>query len=141
MPLLPAGPDLNARRGYNLWVRALLQPSSLFALAMIAAFWIGMALITSIERNKILEGAIQQSDNLVSLFEENTVQTFERFDRTLLLLRKSVGQRHVHQLSGEITAEPWRASGNADGRQRYAMVADSWTIVAKIWRIPVSDAF
>jgi hypothetical protein len=81
---------MNVRGGYKVWLRALLQPSSLFALAMIAAFWIGMALITSIERDKILEGAIQQSDNLVSLFEENTVQTFERFDRTLLLLRKSL---------------------------------------------------
>jgi diguanylate cyclase (GGDEF)-like protein len=87
---------MNVRGGYNLWLRALLQPSSLFALAMIAAFWIGMALITSIERDKILEGAIQQSDNLVSLFEENTVQTFERFDRTLLLLRKSIEDDPAH---------------------------------------------
>jgi hypothetical protein len=87
---------MNVRGGYKVWLRALLQPSSLFAFAMIAAFWIGMALITSIERDKILEGAIQQSDNLVSLFEENTVQTFERFDRTLLLLRKSIEDDPEH---------------------------------------------
>jgi hypothetical protein len=87
---------MNVRGGYNLWLGALLQPSSLFALAMIGAFWIGMALITSIERDKILEGAIQQSDNLVSLFEENTVQTFERFDRTLLLLRKGIEDDPAH---------------------------------------------
>jgi len=55
---------------------------------MITACWIGVAFVVSIEREKVLEGAIQQSDNLVRLFEENTVQTFERFDRTLLLLRK-----------------------------------------------------
>ena len=87
---------MNVRSGYNVWLRALLQPASFFALAMIAAFWIGMALITSVERDKMLEGAIQLSDNLVSLFEENTVQTFERFDRTLLLLRKSIEDDPEH---------------------------------------------
>src|SRR5712664_3757100 len=81
---------MNVRRGYDAWLRASLQPGTLFGLTMIAACWIGMAFVMSIERDKVLEGAIQQSDNLVRLFEENTVQTFERFDRTLLLLRKSL---------------------------------------------------
>jgi diguanylate cyclase (GGDEF)-like protein len=81
---------MDAHRGYNLWLRACLQPATLFGLIMVAACWIGVALVMSIERDKIVEGAIQQSDNLVRLFEENTVQTFERFDRTLLLLRKSL---------------------------------------------------
>jgi diguanylate cyclase (GGDEF)-like protein len=94
--LLPLGLTMNARRGYKVWLHALLQPGSLFALVMIAAIWIGMALMTSIERNKILEGAIQQSDNLVSLFEENIVQTLERFDRTLILLRKSIEDDPEH---------------------------------------------
>jgi diguanylate cyclase (GGDEF)-like protein len=94
--LLPLGWTMHARRGYKVWLHALLQPGSLFALAMIAAIWIGMALMTSIERDKLLEGAIQQSDNLVSLFEENTVQTFERFDRTLILLRKSIEDDPEH---------------------------------------------
>ena len=79
---------MNARRGYEVWLRASLQPGTLFGLTMITACWIGVAFVVSIEREKVLEGAIQQSDNLVRLFEENTVQTFERFDRTLLLLRK-----------------------------------------------------
>ena len=87
---------MNARRGYKIWLHALVQPGSLFALAMIAAIWIGTALMTSIERDKILEGAIQQSDNLVSLFEGNTVQTIERFDRTLILLRKSIEDDPEH---------------------------------------------
>jgi diguanylate cyclase (GGDEF)-like protein len=81
---------MSVRRGYGAWLRASLQPGTLFGIAMIAACWIGVAYVTSVERAKILEGAIQQSDNLVRLFEENTVQTFERFDRTLLLLRKSL---------------------------------------------------
>jgi hypothetical protein len=46
--------------------------------------------VMSVERDKVLEGAVQQSENLVRLFEENTVQTFERFDQILLLLRKSI---------------------------------------------------
>src|ERR1700675_985018 len=81
---------MSVRRGYGGWVRASLQPGTLFALAMMRGCWTGMAYVMSIERDKVLEGAIQQSDNLVRLFEENTVQTFERFDRTLLLLRKSL---------------------------------------------------
>jgi hypothetical protein len=56
---------MNAWRGYKVWLHALLQPGTLFALAMIAAIWIGMALVTSIERDKLLEGAIQQSDSFV----------------------------------------------------------------------------
>jgi hypothetical protein len=79
---------MSVRRGFHVWLRASLQPATLLGLGMIAACWIGMALVMSIERGKILEGAIQQSENLVRLFEDNTVQTFERFDRTLLLLRK-----------------------------------------------------
>jgi hypothetical protein len=56
----------------------------------IAVCWIGVAFVMSVERDKVLEGAVQQSENLVRLFEENTVQTFERFDQILLLLRKSI---------------------------------------------------
>lgn len=81
---------MSVSRGYGAWLRASLQPGTLFGLAMIAVCWIGVAYVMSVERAKILEGAIEQSDNLVRLFEENTVQTFERFDRTLLLLRKSL---------------------------------------------------
>jgi diguanylate cyclase (GGDEF)-like protein len=77
------------RRNYR-WLRASLQPATLFGVIMIAACWIGTAFVISIERDKILEGAIQQSENLVRLFEDITVQTFQRFDRTLLLLRKGL---------------------------------------------------
>ena len=57
---------------------AAFGPATLFGLSMIVACWIGTAFVMSIERGKILEGAIQQSENLVRLFEENTVQTFQR---------------------------------------------------------------
>jgi diguanylate cyclase (GGDEF)-like protein len=81
---------MKVRGGYEPWLRASLQPATLFGFMMIAACWIAVALLISIERGKALEGAIKQSDNLVRLFEENTVQTFERFDQILLLLRKSL---------------------------------------------------
>src|SRR6266403_1802216 len=42
----------------------------------------------SIERVKTLEGAIQETEHLVRLFEETTVQTLLGIDRTLLLLRR-----------------------------------------------------
>jgi diguanylate cyclase (GGDEF)-like protein len=87
---------MSVRSGCYEWLPASLQPATLFGLIMIAACWIGLAFVTSIERDKILEGAIQQSENLVRLFENNTVQTFERFDRTLLLLRKSLEDDPVH---------------------------------------------
>ncbi len=87
---------MSVRRGSHVWLRASLQPATSFGLGMIAACWIGMALVMSIERGKILEGAIQQSENLVRLFEDNTVQTFERFDRTILLLRKSLEDDPEH---------------------------------------------
>jgi len=83
-------------RGLEKWLSASLQPATVFGLAMIAACWIGLALLLSIERDKVVEGAIQQSDNLVRLFEENTVQTLERFDRTILLLRKSIEDDPEH---------------------------------------------
>src|SRR5262249_33756239 len=81
---------MNLRRGYDAWLRAALQPGTWFGLALIAVTWIGTAFMISTERDKILDGAILQSDNLVRLFEESSVKTFERFDRTLLLLRKSI---------------------------------------------------
>jgi diguanylate cyclase (GGDEF)-like protein len=83
-------------RAVETWLRASLQPATLFGLAMIAVCWIGLMLLLSVERNRALEGAIQQSENLVHLFEENTAGTFERLDRTILLLRKSIEDAPDH---------------------------------------------
>jgi diguanylate cyclase (GGDEF)-like protein len=87
---------MSFRRGFVTWLRASLQPATLFGLALIAACWIGLTFLMSIERAKVVEGAVQQSENLVRLFEENTVQTLERFDRTILLLRKSIEDDPTH---------------------------------------------
>ena len=79
---------MRLRRRFYTWLRASLQPTTLFGLMMIAACWIAVTFLMSIERGKTLEGAIQQSESLVRLFEENTEQTLLGIDRTLLLLRK-----------------------------------------------------
>jgi diguanylate cyclase (GGDEF)-like protein len=72
-----------------IWLRASLHSASLAGLILIAACWFVVVFVSSIERNKAVEGAFKQSDSLVRLFEQNTVDILERFDRTLLLLRKS----------------------------------------------------
>ena len=76
------------RRGFQVWLRAALQPATLFGLMTIAACWAAVTVLISIERGKTLEAAVQQSESLVRLFAENTEQTLLGIDRTLLLLRK-----------------------------------------------------
>jgi len=77
-------------RGYVEWLRGSQQPATWLGLFTIFACWIGMTFVLSVERDKAREAAILQSNNLARLFEDSTVQTFERADRTLLLLRKSL---------------------------------------------------
>jgi two-component system, sensor histidine kinase len=69
------------------WLHASLQPATLLGLVMIATCWVAVVRLTSTDYDKTLEGGIQQSESLVRLFEESTVQTVSAIDRTLLLLR------------------------------------------------------
>src|SRR5580704_6832234 len=71
------------------WLRASLQPATLLGLMTIAAFWLGLATVLSIEHGKTVAGATQQADNLARLFEENIVSTFKGIDRAMLLLRQA----------------------------------------------------
>jgi diguanylate cyclase (GGDEF)-like protein len=72
-----------------VWMRAFLHSAAIAGLILIAASWVVAAYISSVEREKAIEAAMRQSDSLVRLFEHNTIDTIGRFDRTLLLLRKS----------------------------------------------------
>jgi diguanylate cyclase (GGDEF)-like protein len=72
-----------------VWLRAFLHPAALAGLVLIAASWFVAAYISSVEREKAVDAAMRQSDSLVRLFEHNTTDMIGRFDRTLLLLRKS----------------------------------------------------
>lgn len=84
------------RGTYEECLRALRQPATWLGLFTIIACWIGMMFVLSIEHDKAISGAFLQSDNLARLFEDSTVQTFERADRTLLLLRKSLEDNPNH---------------------------------------------
>jgi diguanylate cyclase (GGDEF)-like protein len=84
------------RGKWLLWLRALLHSAAVAGMILIAASWFFVAFISSIEREKAIEEAIKQSDSLVRLFEHDTVETIGRFDRTLLLLRKSYEDDPAH---------------------------------------------
>ena len=77
------------RGKWLLWMRAFLHSAAIAGLVLIAASWFVAAYISSVEREKAVEEAMKQSNSLVRLFEHDTVETMGRFDRTLLLLRKS----------------------------------------------------
>ena len=77
------------RRRSSRWLRASIQPATVLGLTMIAACWLGVTYILSIEDSKSVEGAVQQGANLARLVEENIVSTLNGIDRTLLLLREA----------------------------------------------------
>jgi diguanylate cyclase (GGDEF)-like protein len=77
------------RGKWLLWMRAFLHSAAIAGVVLIAASWFVAAYISSVEREKAIEEAMKQSDSLVRLFEHDTIETIGRFDRTLLLLRKS----------------------------------------------------
>jgi diguanylate cyclase (GGDEF)-like protein len=66
-----------------------MQPATVLGLTMIAACWLGVTYILSIEDSKSVEGAVQQGANLARLVEENIVSTLNGIDRALLLLREA----------------------------------------------------
>jgi len=72
-----------------LWLRAFLHSAAIAGIVLIAASWFVVAYISSLEHEKAVEEALKQSESMVRLFEHNTIDTISRFDRTLLLLRKS----------------------------------------------------
>src|SRR5580698_1305681 len=77
------------RGKWLLWMRAFLHSAAIAGVVLIAASWFVAAYISSVEREKAVEEAMKQSTSLVRLFEHDTIETIGRFDRTLLLLRKS----------------------------------------------------
>ena len=77
------------RGKWLLWLRAFLHSAAIAGFVLIAASWFVAAYVSSVEREKAISESIKQSNSLVRLFEHSTVETIDRFDRTLLLLRKS----------------------------------------------------
>ena len=73
-----------------------MQPATLLGLMMIAACWLGLTYVLSIEHSKTVAGATQQADNLARLFEESIVSAFKGIDRAMLLLRQAYERDPAH---------------------------------------------
>ncbi|MDE1936339.1 PAS-domain containing protein [Bradyrhizobium sp.] len=84
------------RGKWLLWMRAFPHSAAIACLMLIAASWFVAFYISSIERQKAVDEAMKQSDSLVRLFEHDTIDILGRFDRTLLLLRKSYEDDPAH---------------------------------------------
>jgi diguanylate cyclase (GGDEF)-like protein len=72
-----------------LGLRTLLHSAAIAGVVLITASWFVVAFVSSAEREKAIGEAVKQSDTLVRLFAHSTEDILNRFDRTLLLLRKS----------------------------------------------------
>jgi len=75
-------------RAYQI-CRVLTQPAPLFGALTIAAFWIGLAYLLSVERTKAVDVAIQEGNRIVRLIDDHAAQLIGTNDRTLLLLRQA----------------------------------------------------
>src|SRR5262245_61302589 len=69
--------------------RALTQPAPLFGALTIAAFWIGLVYLLSVERSKAIDAAIREGNRVVRLMDDHAAQLIGTTDRTLLLLRQA----------------------------------------------------
>jgi diguanylate cyclase (GGDEF)-like protein len=78
------------------WLRAALQPATLFGGLLIITCWIGLVFMLSLERSKTLESASQQTANLARLFDDYTVRILQGIDQTLLLLREAYEADPAH---------------------------------------------
>jgi diguanylate cyclase (GGDEF)-like protein/PAS domain S-box-containing protein len=89
-------PAMTVHGKCKAWLGASVRPATMAGVMLIAACWFVVAFVLSVEHEKTIEGALKQSDGLVRLFEQSTVDVVERIDRTLLLLRKSFEDDPAH---------------------------------------------
>jgi len=74
-----------------------MQPATLLGLMMIAACWLALVYVLSIEHGKTVAASTQQADNFARLFAENTFSTFTGVDHGLLLLREAYEKDPDHR--------------------------------------------
>jgi signal transduction histidine kinase/ActR/RegA family two-component response regulator len=79
---------MSRARAYQI-CRTLAQPAPLFGALTIAAFWIGLAYLLSVERTKAIDVAIQEGNRMVRLIDDHAAQLIGTTDRALLLLRRA----------------------------------------------------
>jgi signal transduction histidine kinase/CheY-like chemotaxis protein len=76
--------------------RALAQPAPFFGVLTIAFFWIGLAYLLTVERDRATDAAIQDGNRMVRLIDDHAAQLFGTIDRTLLLLRQAYEESPEH---------------------------------------------
>ncbi len=81
---------------YRAWMRASLHAATFAGMVLIAASWGIAGFVSYVEHQKAVEGMLHQSEDMVRLFEQNTLEVLERIDRTLLLLRNSYEEDPKH---------------------------------------------
>ena len=76
------------RSDLRQWVRWLLNPTTYFGLAMIAAIWAGLFWSEHNATQNFLVVTREHGKNLASAFEESVIRSVSEIDKTLLLLRE-----------------------------------------------------
>src|SRR5262249_25062737 len=73
--------------------RALRQPAPIFGALVIAAFWVSLTYLLSVERTRATNAAIADGDRLTRLIADHAAQLIGTVDQTLLLLRHAYEEK------------------------------------------------
>ena len=98
--------------GWGNWLRAIGQGSTYLGLVLIAFTWISLSFHLQVERSAAERAAIQNSSNLVRVFEEHLSRSLEDIDRSLKVMRsyylRSPASFNFHdwRLNSEISSDP-----------------------------------
>jgi len=80
----------------NRWLKAALQPAPVLCAFMVVVLWIVVTVVLVGERRTAVDAAVQQGNNLVRLFQQNTAAMLKSVDRTLLELRQNYEDDPTH---------------------------------------------
>jgi diguanylate cyclase (GGDEF)-like protein/PAS domain S-box-containing protein len=92
-----------ARKEWANWRRAIGQSSTYLGLALIGFIWISLSFHLQVERSAAERAAIQNSRNLVRVFEEHLSRSIHDIDRALKVLRS-----HYVRNPASIDLEDWK---------------------------------
>ena len=108
-----------ARNGWANWLRAIGQSSTYLGLALIGFIWISLSFHLQVERSAAERAAIQNSRNLVRVFEEHLSRSIHDIDRALKVLRSHyVRNPAEHRSRGLETQRPDRQRSGDAGLNR-----------------------
>jgi diguanylate cyclase (GGDEF)-like protein len=96
-------------------LRPWSQPAVYAGAAMVAAIWLGFTFHLSVEHERSLQAAVQNTGNLARVFEEHIVRTLMEADRAIVLLRSS-----------------YQANGNFELASSFAKLSQQMDLIAEI---------